>query len=209
MHSAALALTHHYFDDEPTMPEARPWHRLGLAIVDDEPTVMRAPRPYRPHVAEPIESLSLPAGLREEMLPLGATPRTPQQARVWLVRLARDLARDYRLWYGFELRTDAIAVEKMQWHLATAVVAIGRRDEKALARELVRHGLVLGEIFTRALGASWVDLSGDRPGQWELFVPPAATVSPVLRVQRFVEQGMNETDLVALYLDLDAAQRRG
>ena len=66
---------------------------------------------------------------------------------------------------------------------------------------------MLGEILTRALGASWLDLSGDRPGQWQVFVPPGTALSPVLRVQRFVEAGMSETDLVALYLDLDRAQR--
>jgi hypothetical protein len=207
MYATALALPRHH-DDEPTLRDVRPWHR---PVIDDEPTILRPVPPRRPHVPEPIESLSLPAGLREDTLPIGATPQTAEQARVWIVRVARDLARDYRVAYGVALRTDAIAVEKMQTHLASGLAGLGgrdgARDEKGRARELVRHGLVLGEIFARALGASWVDLGGDRPGRWSTFVPPGTTVCPVVRVQRFVHVGMREPDLVALFLELDAARR--
>jgi hypothetical protein len=196
------------FDDEPTVYDARPWHRPQLEVVaDEDPTTMLAAPVRRQKATERIEALSLPEGLREEMLPIGATPTSPEETRIWMIRMARDLGREYRIQYGVELRTDASAIERMQWHLASFVQRLGGRDEKGLARELVRHGMLLGEILARALGGAWLDLSDDRPGKWEVFVPPMATVSPIVRVRRFVQQGMTETDLVALFLELDAAQR--
>jgi hypothetical protein len=122
--------------------------------------------------------------------------------------MARDLGREYRATYGVELRTDASAIERMQSHLMTVVARLAGRAEKVFARELVRHGLLLGEILVRYLGASWINLEDGRPWKWDLSVPSVATVSPIERVRRFVEQGMRETDLVALFLELDAAQRR-
>jgi len=210
MNTPSIARFRSYLDDEPTMREGKPWHQTGaeLAINVPPPAAMVRSQPWRRRPAEKVESLSLPDGLREEMLPVGAPPVGPQQARIWLIRLARDLARDYRTWYGVELRDDAPAIEWMQRHLSAAAEPLSRRDPKAVARELVRHGLLLGELLVRTLGATWIDLSGDRPGAWELFVPSAETLNPIVRVQRFMQQGIRESDLIALFLDLDAAQRR-
>ena len=209
IHMNAPSLTHirSYLDDEPTMREARPWHQPGTALsLAIEPVAL--PRRARRAPPESVESLSLPDGLREEMLAIGTAPRGALQARIWLVRVARELARDYRIRYGLELRTDAASIERVQRNLSSVVQPQGRSDAKALAREVARHGLWLGEVLARMLGATWLELSGDRPGTWEVFAPPGETFNPILRVQRFLNDGTRGKDLVALFLDLDAAQRR-
>jgi hypothetical protein len=139
------------------------------------------------------------------MLPSGAAPSGEHQTRLWIIRVVRDLAREYRATYGVELRTDASAIERMQSHLVTTVTQLAACTEKVFAREIVRHGLLLGEILVRYFGASWTDLDDPRPWRWDLFHPRVAMVSPIVRVRRFVEEGMREADLVALFLELDAA----
>ena len=70
---------------------------------------------------EIVESLALPLGASESLLGLNELPTTGAQARVAMTRLARDLARDYRLWYAKTLRCNVMAVEAMQQHLAQPV----------------------------------------------------------------------------------------
>jgi hypothetical protein len=166
--------------DEAALSNARPWHRPHLSVVDEAPATPRSTLRWRgPTPTEPVETLSLPDGLHEDMLPHGAAPSGEHQTRVWMIRAVRDLGREYRATYGMELRTDASAIEQMQSHLVTSVAKL----------------------------AGWTNLDDPRPWNWELAFPSGDALSPVVRVRRFVEKGMRETDLVALFLELDAASR--
>jgi hypothetical protein len=199
----ALTLWSPFPEDGPTEPDPVPWH----GGEEDEPTLVRGRAAAHRPIAADIECLALPAGLREDMLLLGARPKGYEQTRIWLVRLARDLAQDYREQFGIELRTNASSLEQVQRHLAAGMTpafsgSARPRDPRAVAREVVRHGALLGEILARALDGSWADLSGDLAGEWEMVIPDAGTVRPIERVSRFVQEGMRGEDLVAFYLDL-------
>lgn len=168
-------------------------------------------RPSHARVSEVVESLSLPARLREDMLPIGVRPQGEHQVRIAIVRVARELGRDYRVHRGCILRTDAAAVETFQRHLlgfASEVLA-GRMEARALAPEVARHGALFGEIIARRFDADWVDVSGDQPGLWQMSAPRCGTFSPIARVHRFLLQRNREQDLVGFFLDLDAAHRSG
>jgi hypothetical protein len=165
--------------------------------------VRRQPRQrYEPEL---VESLSLPAGTSESDLPLDAMPVTPAQARVAMSRLARDLARDYRLWYGKTLRCDVMAVEAMQQHL---MARFGGADIASpdVAMELRRHGALLSEIIARCLGGYWADVGPSEPGYWAMQVATVRTY-PVGRVYRFVTVGRQERDLIGHFLALDERVR--
>jgi hypothetical protein len=171
------------------------------------PRVARAAAgPSRPEI---IETLSLPPGLDESILEPGATPRTPDEARVAMTRLARELARDYRLWYGTTLKTDVIAVDAMQGHLRRrfAEGALDEKHARQLRVELTRHGAMLSEILARRLCAEWTDLESQEPGHWAMSVPPGVLVWPIGRVYRFFRQGHREADLVAFYMELERVTR--
>lgn len=206
-------------DEDHTMFDTLPWHlrpvlrsvpRPSPAPVEPPPFPLALVRRRVPRVSELVESLPLPAGLREDMLPVGARPRGPEQVRIAIIRVARELGRDYRLHRGCLLRTDAAAIEILQRHLlgcASGVLA-GRMDARSLAPEVARHGALFGEILARRLGATWADLSGDQPGEWRMSVPPSTVVNPIARVHRFLLVRNREQDLVGFFLDLDAASRR-
>jgi hypothetical protein len=168
------------------------------------------PRPP-PRVArsEIVESLSLPEGLTEGMLAGGAKPETPDQARIAMTRLSRTLGRDYRLWYGTTLVTNAVAVETMQRHLRRRFddASSDAQTAKKLETELTRHGALLSEILARSLGGSWVDVSGEHAGHWAMVIYPNVRVWPIGRVYRFFQQGHREADLVAYILDLEGGAR--
>ena len=155
--------------------------------------------------SEIVETLALPGGLSDEMLGEEATPTTPAQMRIAMTRVARALGRDYRLWYGTTLKTNAMAIEAMQRHLRRRFGDGGAdpKTEKKLEIELTRHGALLGEILARILGGEWVDVSGDEPGRWTMTLGPTLRVWPIGRVYRFFKQGHREADLVAFYLDLE------
>jgi hypothetical protein len=182
-----------------------------------EPITERTPPPPPPnplHVRKPrrseiVESLALPEGLSEEMLPVGARPATPDQVRIAMTRLSRTLGRDYRLWYGTTLVTNAVAIETMQRHLRRRFedASSDQRTANKLEIELTRHGALLSEILARSLGGVWVDVSPAELGRWSMAVPPDTRVWPIGRVYRFFQQGHREADLVAYYLDLETAQR--
>ena len=175
------------------------------------PVQALARRSSHARVSELVESLSLPAGLREDMLAVGARPRGEHQVRIAIVRVARELGRDYRVHRGCVLRTDAAAVETFQRHLlgfASEVLA-GRMDARALAPEVARHGALFGEIIARRFDAEWVDVSGDQPGLWQMNAPRCGAFSPIARVHRFLLQRNREQDLVGFFLDHDAAHRSG
>ncbi len=158
------------------------------------------------HEAEIVESLALPPGAAEDVLAIGDWPTTPIQARTAMTRLARSLARDYRLWYGTTLRTNVLAVDAMQRHLAQRFDGASLGDPKVVA-ELQRHGALLSEILARSLGAEWVDIATTEPGYWAMFVPPSTRCWPIGRVYRFMVLGRRERDLVSYFLDLDARRR--
>jgi hypothetical protein len=160
-------------------------------------------------VSEVVESLSLPPGLREDMLEVGARPRDRDQVRIAIIRVAREVGREYRQQRGCVLRTDAAAIEVLQRHLLTCATEVlaGRMDARTMAPELARHGALFGEILARRLGGTWVDLSGDQPGAWQMSIPPQTVLSPIGRVHRFLLQRNREQDLVGHFLDLDAAAR--
>jgi hypothetical protein len=219
MHAAARHAP--YVDEDPTRLDVTPpWlDESGLHEIDDVdiedvteirpvPDLVRScalarPAPQRPQPVA-IESLPLPPGLREDMLPRGKRPVGATEVRIAIVRLARELARDYRIAYGCTLRTEPASIEHLQRHLLghAAEVLSGRIDSRTMAPELVRHGVVLGEILTYALGATWLDLSGDHPQAWQMMVPPGTMICPVARVHRFLLQRNREQDLVGFFLQL-------
>jgi hypothetical protein len=168
------------------------------------------PRALARRASESIEFLALPTGAREEMLPEGAPPRDPTHVRILLIRLAREVGSEYARLYGVTLRTDAIAVERMQRHLSAQLdrAQNGEIDARALAREILRHGALLGEIFARSLDAVWTDLAGPQPAHWEMNLTPEIAVRPVDRVRRYLQHQNRERDLVALYMDLDRTRPR-
>lgn len=178
----------------------------------------RAERPERAQPAEPperadseiVESLKLPQGLSEAMLPEGTRPSTPEQARIEMIRLARGLGRDYRLWYGTTLVTSVIAIDAMQRHLRRRFdqSAVAKQDAESVERELLRHGALLSEILARALGGRWVDVPADKPGHWSMLLYPDIRIWPIGRIYRFFQQGHREADLVAYYLDFETQVRR-
>ena len=166
-----------------------------------------ANRPARPRYdPELAESLALPLGANESLLAVNELPRSAGQARVAMTRLARDLARDYRLWYAKTLRCDVMAVEAMQQHLANRFAG-APISEPAVIWELRRHGALFSEIIARALGGDWVDVAPSEPGYWAMLIPPATRTWPIGRVYRFVALGNRERDLVSFYLDLEARTR--
>jgi hypothetical protein len=158
---------------------------------------------YEPELAE---SLALPLGASESDLGVNELPTTALQARVAMTRLARDIARDYRLWYAKTLRCNILAVDAMQQHLANRFAG-AQIAEPAVAWELRRHGALLSEIIARALGGEWVDVAPSEPGYWAMMIPPATRSWPIGRVYRFVSLGNKERDLVSYYLDLEARVR--
>ncbi len=159
---------------------------------------------YEPELVEP---LSLPEGATEDDLKADARPTTPAQARIAMTRLSRDLARDYRLWYGRTLRCDVHAIDAMQQHLLSRYSG-ATLDDPAVAWELRRHGALLSEVFARALGGAWTDVSPSEPGYWVMTMPPGVRTCPIGRVYRFVALGRQERDLVSHFLSLDARARQ-
>ncbi len=158
------------------------------------PLVPRAPP------TEIVETMPLAQGLDESMLGAGEPVRTASQAHVAMTRLARALARDYRLAYGTTLKTDPIAIEAMQRHLRR------RFGEEPRDEELLRHGALFGEILARSLGARWESVEGE-PAGWVMIVPPSVRVAPIGRVMRFFERGHRESDLVAFYFEIEKSAR--
>jgi hypothetical protein len=159
------------------------------------------------HGAELAESLPLPAGSSETDLGVNDRPTTPAQARIAMIRLARDLARDYRLWYGKALRCDVIAIDGMQQHLAQRYEGASIADEE-VAWELRRHGALLSEILARKLGGVWVDVGPSEPGYWAMLLGPELRTHPIGRVYRFVSLGPRERDLVSYFIDLEGRLRQ-
>jgi len=180
-------------------PSPMPWR--APAPLEARPK--RATRRYDPELAE---SLSLPFGASEQLLGLNEIPNTPLKARVAMTRLARDLARDYRLWYTKSLRCDVLAVDAMQQHLTRRFAGASISDP-AVAWELRRHGAFLSEILARALGSDWVDVAPSEPGYWAMLIPPSSRSWPIGRVYRFVALGHRERDLVSYFLDHEARAR--
>ncbi|MDP9000069.1 MAG: hypothetical protein M3O46_08160 [Myxococcota bacterium] len=156
---------------------------------------------------ELVEALALPLGASEDVLAVGDWPTSPIQARTAMTRLARSLARDYRLWYGTTLRCDVLAIDGMQRHLTQRYQGAPLDDPK-IALELQRHGALLSEILARAVGADWVDIAPTEPGYWAMLVPPSTRCWPIGRVYRFVSLGHTERDLVDYYLDIESRTRR-
>jgi hypothetical protein len=202
----------HPVDEDPTCLDLEPWHEASGVHEVEEPTAIFRSKPPAPlralarpqRLHEPIESLSLPGGLVESMLPPGARPVGDQQMRIAMVRLARDLGRDYARWYGRSLATNVESIERMQRHLLgyAGEVLAGRMEARSLAPELVRHGVLLGEILARVLGGEWLDVSGDQPASWRMMVPPSRVVSPVARVHQFLIERNRGEDLVEFFLGL-------
>jgi hypothetical protein len=159
------------------------------------------------YAPELVESLALPYGASEDALGANEVPKTALHVRIAMTRLARDLARDYRLWYGKSLRCNVLAVDAMQQHLAHRLAG-APISEPGVAWELRRHGALLSEILARALGAIWVDIAPSEPGYWAMLIPPATRSWPIGRVYRFLALGQRERDLVSYYLDLEARVRQ-
>jgi hypothetical protein len=163
--------------------------------------------PGAPYISELVESLALPIGASESGLGVNDRPLTPMQARIAMTRLARDLARDYRLWYGRTLRCDVIAIDGIQQHLSHRFAGASLADE-SVAWELQRHGALVSEILARKFGGAWVDVGPSEPGYWAMLVPPGRRTHPIGRVYRFVALGHRERDLVSYFIDLEERARR-
>ncbi len=194
---------------------------LGLgdvAMPQNTPSLTAPPPPYAPSPSrmparpltrydpELVESLPLPMGASESDLGVNERPLTPVQARIAMSRLARDLARDYRLWYGKTLRCDVMAIDGMQQHLAHRYAGAAITEEE-VAWELRRHGALLSEVIARKLGGSWVDVGPSEPGYWAMLVSPGLRTHPIGRVYRFVSLGQRERDLVAYFIELEDRSR--
>jgi len=173
-------------------------------VGDARPTDRSARARYE---AEIVESLALPMGATEDVLAVGDWPTTPIQARTAMTRLARSLARDFRLWYGTTLRCNVLAIDAMQRHLSQRYAGATLEDPKVIS-ELQRHGALLSEILARSLGGDWVDIAPTEPGYWAMFVPPATRCWPIGRVYRFLALGQTERDLVSYFLDIEARRKR-
>ena len=161
------------------------------------------------YVSELAETLPFPAGTDESSLRAHAAPSTPIEARVFATRLARELGRVYRLWYGTTLRTDVMAIDTMQRHLRMRFADDSALADPRVVADLRRHGALLSEIIARNLGGVWVDLSAPEPGYWEMLVPPGMRLWPVGRLFRYVQVGQREQDLVSFYFELEDHWRRG
>jgi hypothetical protein len=185
-------------------PEARP---VAPVVAEALPVSVAtvAPGPRRFVRPETVESLPLPSGTTEAMLPSGSLPADVTQVRIALTRLSRDVGRDYRTLYGTALKTDLLAIDAMQRHLRREGAP---KKSRELEKELLRHGALLSEILSRRLGGEWVDISTKHPAEWVMVVPPDARVSPIGRVYRFFREGQSESDLVAFYLDLENYAKR-
>jgi hypothetical protein len=136
-------------------------------------------------------------------------PAPDDDMRARMTKIAREVARDYRLAYGITLKTDGAAVEAMQRHLRRRF-ADARSDERLrsmLVTELTRHGALLSEILARALGATWTDTDPVELGHWEMLVPPGTLIHPIGRVYRFFQQDHREDDLIAYYTLLETNAR--
>ena len=187
----------------PSVPTPFPEQAFAIVVAASPSTSSRAAARYvRPEV---VETMSLPSGAEESMLGPGTLPRGELQARIAMTRLARDVGRDYRLWYGTALKTDLLAIDAMQRHLRRRFSGETTRegDARRLEKELLRHGALLSEILARRLGAEWVDVAQPHPGQWVMIVLPNERISPIGRVYRFVREGQQASDLVAFYLELE------
>ena len=198
----------------PTAPDEERAPDTERTIPDTERIPMPSPArvarpPTRPTRPEIIETLSPPPGVDESILEPGAIPKTPDQARVAMIRLARELGRDYRLWYGTTLKTDVVAIDAMQRHLRRRFsdAPLDEKHAAQLKEELTRHGAMLSEILARRFGAEWTDLESHEPGHWAMSVPPGVRVWPIGRVYRYFRQGHREADLVAFYTELDRVAR--
>lgn len=182
----------------------RPAPIVAVAIPSLPPLPASAtvlPLVTRPPPAELVETMPLVGGVSESMLGAGDSVRTVGQAHVAMTRLARALAKDYRLAYGTTLKTDPMAIEAMQRQLRRRFGETPRDD-----KELLRHGALFSEILVRSLGAQWEDVEGD-PARWVMIVPPSTRVSPIGRVMRFFERGHRESDLLAYYFELEKSAR--
>jgi hypothetical protein len=171
-----------------------------------EPPPSGPRRDYGRYPVEIVEALALPEGADESMLAPGSSPKTALEARIAFTRIARDVGRDYRLFYGTTLKTDWIAVDAMQRHLRGRFGQTREADAR-LRDELFRHGALLSEIIARTLHASWVDITPSEPGYWAMLVPPATRTFPVGRVHRFFALGNEEKDLVGYCLELESRAR--
>jgi hypothetical protein len=202
---------------ESTTPTNQSMRPPPASLVEPTPIMMiDEPRAAPPGASQPPTAiaapevvLTVPAGPpRVEVVETMSSPEG-NDARIRMSRLARELARDYRLSYGTTLKTDPVAIEAMQRHLRRRFAdADGdARTSKMLETELTRHGALLSEILIRMLGAQWVDVSSAELGRWAMVVPPSTRVWPIGRVYRFFEQGHRESDLVAFYFDLQKGTR--
>jgi hypothetical protein len=171
-------------------------------VTSDVPGADAASKRPATYQVELVESMMWPPGTDESTLRVGLRPRSAVQARVATTRASRELARDYRLWYGASLRTDAATIELMQRHLWLRFADGPLRTDPRDIWELRRHGALLSEILARTLRADWVDIGPTEPGYWAMLVPPAKRTCPVGRVFRFVALGPRETDLVGYYSNL-------
>jgi hypothetical protein len=173
--------------------------------------VWSAPPPHETEL-EPIETLSLPAGVHRVSPAGGEPPRTSAAARRTCTLLARELGRVLRERHGVAPRNDVEGLETAQRYLREALVE-GRVRTPDEQREVMRQGGFLSELLARRLGARWVDLESPEAGCWAMLVPSrsrsdeVARVWPFARVLRFAAMGHKERDLVSYYLELEQRSR--
>ncbi|HEY8087087.1 MAG TPA: hypothetical protein VIF09_04565, partial [Polyangiaceae bacterium] len=214
-------------------PEPRTTTRPGLAAPSRPSATMRTLPPgtsLPPYRIEPrgergwssppprhveferLETLSLPAGVRDDTPEPANPPTTATAARHVCTLLARELGRELRQRFSVEAHDDLDGLEKAQRYLRESLVD-GRVRTPDEMREVMRHGGFLAELLARRLGGRWVDLESPEAGRWAMLIPSlqrpdeVARVWPFARVLRFVTMGHKERDLVSYYLELEARAR--
>ncbi len=211
--AARAAATEILESTTPTNESLRPPPVMESAPI--APTMTPAPLPNAPPGASlpPIaEATRLPpVALRTTATSevIETMPAPDDDLRARMTKIAREVARDYRLAYGVTLKTDGASIEVMQRHLRRRF-ADARADERLrnmLITELTRHGALLSEILARALGATWADISAIELGRWEMLVPPGTLIHPIGRIYRFFQQDHREDDLVAYYTLLETRSK--
>lgn len=178
--------------------------RQGSDNATDSSATVRPPGRSDKVPGEAAETLLPPAGSPEQV---DGNPKNANEARTFLTRLTRELARDYRENFGVSLCMDLTGLEMVQANLLDAFPS-GSARTAGEAKEVRRHAAFLSELLSRRLGAMWVELDHPDPAEWRMVVPPSREVTPFARVARYMKARHKERDLVSYFLELQLAAQR-
>lgn len=166
---------------------------------DSSSATVRPPGRSDKAPGEPAETLMPPPGAPEQ---IDGSPKTANEARTYLTRLTRELARDYRESFGVSLCMDLIGLEMVQANLLDAFPS-GIARTAGETKEVRRHAAFLSELLSRRLGGLWVEFEHPDPAEWRMVVPPGREITPFARVARYMKARHKERDLVSFFLELE------